>query len=574
MNFSLLFGTFSWILSSIPSSIHFSILNGPASQFSAAFRTFAQAAAPLAVAALWQGAAVAAGLALGLRLAPRISAAHRFLAWAAACAVLVGLQLDPVFAYLTQGAASGTASASAAPSVRAWFPLDARWGLGLAALWIAFSLLRAADLALHSLRLRKLWKSATPIEDRLFSLFATPPHRRPVLVCTTPELDRPSVIGFFAPRILIPDWLYARLTAEELEQVILHEAEHLRRRDDWTNLLQKLCLVLFPLNPALWWIERRLCREREMACDEGVVRVTRAPRAYAACLASLAERRIQRRAELLSLGAFERRPELVHRVHSILLRKSVLSPLGARSLLGALGCGLLFGSVELARCPQMVAFVPAQPAAAALAAESAQVQAELPQPLPASDLPVLRPALLRGTSAFRATSVEAILPSNSHHPAPVVTLGQRAVESPAISRVLRGNSAEIASAALRQQLLKAEIPSSPASSAQKPQPEPQEWVVLTAWQVQTSAPGAEETADYGAGANAAAGETGSDRSAKSAGRIVVTRLILTVYPANPSSGFAQNREKRPAPRPNPGSIPILSRPATLPFDSGWLLFQL
>ena len=55
-----------------------------------------------------------------------------------------------------------------------------------------------------------------------------------------------------------------------------------------------------------------------MACDDGVIRVTRAPRAYAACLASLAERGLQRRAEALSLGAWQRRPELVHRVHSIL----------------------------------------------------------------------------------------------------------------------------------------------------------------------------------------------------------------------------------------------------------------
>ena len=112
----------------------------------------------------------------------------------------------------------------------------------------------------------------------------------PVEICTTTTLQRPSVIGFLKPRILIPDWLFARLTAGELEQIVLHEAEHLRRRDDWTNLLQKLCLVLFPLNPALVWIERRLCREREMACDEGVIKITHAPRAYASCLARLAER--------------------------------------------------------------------------------------------------------------------------------------------------------------------------------------------------------------------------------------------------------------------------------------------
>ena len=49
---------------------------------------------------------------------------------------------------------------------------------------------------------------------------------------------------------------------------MLHEAGHLRRRDDWMNLLQKVGLVLLPLNPVLMWIERRLCLERELACDE------------------------------------------------------------------------------------------------------------------------------------------------------------------------------------------------------------------------------------------------------------------------------------------------------------------
>ena len=181
-----------------------------------------------------------------------------------------------------------------------------------------------ASLALHSVRLRRLWKAARPVEVSAALVDALEDVRGGrVEICTTQSLDRPSVIGFLAPRILIPAWLMAGLTQGELEQIVLHEAEHLRRRDDWTNLAQKLALVVFPLNPALVWMEHRLCREREMACDEGVVRITNAPRAYAACLASLAERGLERRqAEALSLGAWQRRPELVHRVHGILLAEA------------------------------------------------------------------------------------------------------------------------------------------------------------------------------------------------------------------------------------------------------------
>ena len=172
------------------------------------------------------------------------------------------------------------------------FELDSRWGFAIAALWLAASAFRAAELAFHSLRLRRLWRARLRLKSKgIFARCSLPqlPARR-IEICTTRDLDRPSVIGFFAPRILIPEWLFSRLTPGELEQVVLHEAEHLRRRDDWTQSAAEAFLVLFPLNPALAWMERRLCREREMACDEGVVRRTQAPRAYAACLASLAER--------------------------------------------------------------------------------------------------------------------------------------------------------------------------------------------------------------------------------------------------------------------------------------------
>jgi hypothetical protein len=164
------------------------------------------------------------------------------------------------------------------------------------------------------------------------------------------------VIGFFSPRILIPEELFARLTTVEFGQIVLHEVGHLRRRDDWINLLQKLSLVLVPLNPVLLWVERRLCLERELACDDDVLRLTKAPKAYATCLTNLAEHRLGRRAAALSLGAWERQPELVRRVHSILLGGKRMGTAQARVVMGALVLGLLGGSAELARCPQLVSF--------------------------------------------------------------------------------------------------------------------------------------------------------------------------------------------------------------------------
>src|SRR5271154_3948160 len=81
---------------------------GPVADWGGAmFPAFARVAAPAAVAALWQGAAVAAALVLCLRFAPRVSAAHRFALWASGFAVVVGLPLLPLF-----GHSSGTSAAA------------------------------------------------------------------------------------------------------------------------------------------------------------------------------------------------------------------------------------------------------------------------------------------------------------------------------------------------------------------------------------------------------------------------------------------------------------------------------
>jgi hypothetical protein len=181
-------------------------------------------------------------------------------------------------------------------------------------------------------------------------------------LCVSDEVDRPTVIGFFAPKILIPAWLLEKLTAAELEQIVLHEAGHLGRADDWLNLLQKIALVAFPLNPVLAWVERRLCFERELAVDERVLRAfagkAGAAKAYAACLATLAEYRMGRRGVALAIGALGRESELGRRVGRILRRGELMRPVQAKLVLGGAMLGLLGASAGLERCPQVIGFAP------------------------------------------------------------------------------------------------------------------------------------------------------------------------------------------------------------------------
>ncbi len=305
-------------------------------------------AANSVVSGLWQGMLLAAGASFCLRLLPRTTAAIRFAIWTA---VFGASALLPVLHGYAGRFSGATSSAGTGVLV------DVRWSFAIAALWLGASLLRVVMLSTGALRLRRVWRRATPVDagaDEWKALLQG--AKRRVQVCTSQDVDRPCVIGFFLPRILIPQELYSRLSAKELQQIVLHEMGHLRRGDDWMNLLQKMGLVLVPLNPVLVWIERRLCFERELACDEEVLLRTGAPKAYATCLANLAEHRLKREASSLSLGAWERRSELACRVHRILRPGERMTGMQARVAVGVMSIALVGGAVELSRCPQLVSF--------------------------------------------------------------------------------------------------------------------------------------------------------------------------------------------------------------------------
>jgi hypothetical protein len=141
---------------------------------------------------------------------------------------------------------------------------------------------------------------------------------------------------------------------------------HLDRGDDWTNLLQKLLRAISPLNPALVWAERHLCREREQACDDAVLDAAGNPRAYATCLTKLAENKLLRQVTSLAPGFWQRHSELSGRVENILHRRRNLGPMLSRGLVAAGLVTSLSGVLALQRCPGLVSFAGNKPVAVAV----------------------------------------------------------------------------------------------------------------------------------------------------------------------------------------------------------------
>jgi hypothetical protein len=400
------------------------------------------AAAGALFSAVWQGTVLAFCVWLGLRLLPGLSAAARSVIWLNVFILLVLLHFVPAFAGRAEGLSAGHLSP---------VHLDPRWSFALAGIWAALSLARAVQLIVGAIHLRGLGRRAVqvPVNGELQSLLSGAGARAAQL-CASDEVARPSVLGFFRPRILVPPELLKVLTPRELQQVVLHEMEHLHRADDWTNLLQKLGLVLFPLNPVLLWVDRRLSSERELACDDRVLRSSAGRKAYALCLTHLAEYSILRRSFSLVLGAWERRPELVRRVQRILSQPvRSMSHRPAMAATGGLLAGALGIAVVLSHSPQLVSFVPAQRAS------------QLARILDPHDV---ERALGGTTQLVKAAMPAKPVPTASHQNART-----RAVQPAVLKRVRRSHPAL------------AGVPALTAEAAPLPELDRRTVVVLTEW---------------------------------------------------------------------------------------------
>lgn len=281
--------------------------------------------------------------------------------------------------------------------------------------------------------LRNIRKSCVEIDTATLDPFIRETllrHRgsREVVLCTSAKVRVPTALGLIHPAVVIPDWLMRELSPLELNQILLHELAHLRRWDDWTNLAQQLIKAIFFFHPAVWWIEKKVALEREMACDDAVLDETGSPRLYAECLTRLAEKSFVHRSVVLAQAALGKIRQTTLRVTRILdpQRPSVTSRslVPAVSLIAvfAVGCG-----VWSARTCRLIAFeggTPFQGINAETYHESQDPAGDLvaksvPAVARSSQMPGVIPAkLILGTAHSKRVSAGATTRSRSTHPAP------------------------------------------------------------------------------------------------------------------------------------------------------------
>jgi beta-lactamase regulating signal transducer with metallopeptidase domain len=335
---------------------------------------------------LGQGTLVAMATLVLLRTLSRSKPSTRFaFCWGALLVVLALPWIPSVVAWSVWQPVNDAAPIVPAIAPGALFSLEAAWWtspamtLACCAIWSAFFSARVFR-ALVAVRVGRAACRPFPpeIESRLTSW--TSLRGRPARLAISDRVGSAALLGCGSPVIAVAPELVEHLTPDELDRVLVHEWAHVQRRDDILNLVQLMVKAIAGWHPAVWWLDRQLAVEREMACDEVVLALTGSPRTYARSLTKIASLSPVRWARLASLGALSstglsrRVARIVGWGNSLSTRSSTAAALAALVLLMFVALALS-GLRLVGVSPRVPAFEPAAaaPSTAASAPRSTNV---------------------------------------------------------------------------------------------------------------------------------------------------------------------------------------------------------
>jgi beta-lactamase regulating signal transducer with metallopeptidase domain len=216
--------------------------------------------------------------------------------------------------------ASTLAPPSAAPEPTALRP---SWSALLLLGWAGVSTTLLGLLVLGAVRTRQWVRNASrELDPRLLRILGRARWRleftRDVELRNSENCTTPLVVGWWRPVILLPASVTRELDDDELEAVVLHELNHILRRDALANFAQAVMGSIYFFHPLVWWTNREIRRLREDACDEMTVAAMEGRRkAYGSALVKVSEI-LGYAAPPLALGVMESKHPAKRRLGRIL----------------------------------------------------------------------------------------------------------------------------------------------------------------------------------------------------------------------------------------------------------------
>lgn len=153
----------------------------------------------------------------------------------------------------------------------------------------------------------------------------------------------PCVIGSVKPVVLLPAAVLLGMSQAQVEAILLHELAHIRRQDYLISLLQAIARAGFFFNPFLHWISHQIDKEREYACDDIAVTITKNPLLFANTLKEFAEMSINQKNVLRITG----NKMLLNRVVRLFKSGKRVTPLKQHLLSSVF---IVFSSVAITLC--------------------------------------------------------------------------------------------------------------------------------------------------------------------------------------------------------------------------------
>jgi beta-lactamase regulating signal transducer with metallopeptidase domain len=186
------------------------------------------------------------------------------------------LLVDPLDSLLRAGSAapappSSTAPAPPSASVAAPVRRPIPWLELVLALWFAVAAYRVGGVLRSLVNAHRL---ATTSPDAPPGTLAADAAARRIALRMRHDVATPFAIGLTQRSVILPAQLAAALPAAELRAVVLHEMAHLRRRDDWMYLFERLACAVLWFNPFISTACRASGSWREIACDAAAARET------------------------------------------------------------------------------------------------------------------------------------------------------------------------------------------------------------------------------------------------------------------------------------------------------------
>ena len=158
--------------------------------------------------------------------------------------------------------------------------------------WSGGSLLALGSLVAAHGRVRRMKRRSQVLRDAdwtglLRELRGQLRIRRPVTLLQCAGSVMPGTWGTRRPAVLLPmeagQWPPARRRV-----VLQHELAHVRRGDCWTQSVTGIVCAFYWFNPLVWLAARRMCVERERACDDMVLNIGCKASDYAGHLVDIA----------------------------------------------------------------------------------------------------------------------------------------------------------------------------------------------------------------------------------------------------------------------------------------------